>query len=63
MSLKMDKTQERKWLTSAKKQPKKGHGNVPTEALKNKKTKTWLNKGQKTGNGKKNKGRCISNCH
>jgi hypothetical protein len=30
----MDKTKERKWLKSAKKQPKKGHGNVPTEALK-----------------------------
>jgi hypothetical protein len=33
MSLKTDKAQERKWLASAKKQPKKGHGNIQTEAL------------------------------
>jgi hypothetical protein len=40
MLLKTDKTQELKRLTSAKKQPKKGHGNIPTEASKNKKQKT-----------------------
>jgi hypothetical protein len=48
MSLKMDKTQERKSLTLTEKQSKKGHGNVPTEALKkNNYNKTWQNKGQK----------------
>jgi hypothetical protein len=39
MSLKTDKTQERKQLTAAEKQPKKGHGNVPTDGIKKTKNK------------------------
>jgi hypothetical protein len=62
MLLKTDKTPEQKWLMTAKKQTKKGHGNVPTEPLKNKTKKNqqqdWQNKGEKmTGNGKKKQGK------
>jgi hypothetical protein len=36
-------TKQRKWLTSAKKQPIKGYGNVPTEALKKQQPNNIIN--------------------
>jgi hypothetical protein len=65
MLLKTEKTQERKWLTSAKKQPKKWQEMPQLKALKNKKKKKQdlaEQRTKKTGNDLKNKGRCMSKC-